>query len=63
MLAVTSTSVRYVYQLALRRFSAGKFTVLTFDYFGKLLRGTGKITCQTFKPLTQNFKQNTHFQN
>lgn len=27
------------------------------------LRGLGKITCQTFKPLSQSFRQNTHFQN
>lgn len=27
------------------------------------LRGLGKITCQTFKPLNQSFRQNTHFQN
>lgn len=27
------------------------------------LRGLVIITCQTFKPLNQSFRQNTHFQN
>lgn len=46
------------YQLALKHLSARTFTMLFTT-----LRGLGKITCQTFKPLNHSFRQNTHFQN
>lgn len=48
---------------SLQTFSAGNFTMLMFYNLGKLLRGIGKITCQTFKPSLKTSNKIIHFQN
>ena len=57
------TSVHYICQLALKEIlKCWKFYKLTFYSFGKLLRGVGKITCQTFASCPKLRKKYT-FQN